>query len=811
MNLSRKQDVDPKGELKSSSVEGSTTPQLTQILHGYVEDKHAEEFTSLILHHVASNPVKILLCTWNHPWGIGDYVHNLDFAVHYEELVKSIPNIQINSLCFVPEEKIGLALELKKGKFDETASEVFNSKNTEFKPEIIEQHRHLIWTNDDKQGVTLDDKPGQALSSYMSESAGQYSSIINISRTFAEDAVLTNFYYSALQSNVYMQSINEYGRWSNTSSFLYDSVAMGVASQAGQVGIKFSENILELATKEKREVAQSIQDEKLKQIIIDTMEKKHSLGMAYLQDNESFGQFILTVAAATEVDCDVLVNNISLTEIDKHTKILKNLGFGIVECEGKTITIGEGEKTMRIKKFSNISQSDKEKMLAVSDFVGGSGDTSYSELLSSGKFPFFQSRPWKHCFFAGLLADIDKIPEQDLSILKQYIMLNLFSNINNRSYSQIQKECGMELKFSEMPGGDYQELAKFVQEHRKTILEQFQWYANYVYKNHNVKSAQNDVLVRSLIASVLNKGDKNEISLLLKVLPDWRMNNTNFVLFAILQKNTSLLQQLNANDPMRFAQLLMEKHLLAKTQPTGIEHLLKQNNIESLSLIDAKAGVASKLITHSFLNKVLSEASLEACELLFNKFEQGNGIKGKEALLNYLQSKDDKGNIPLHYAVKSGDLAKVKFILEKAGPDIQMMSVINENNETPQSIAKEMKNNDIIKLLCPDAELEMTSREQPSTTLFLLDQLSTGHRLLAIDSYDTESDDNQSFEMEIVETYDTSNDNMDSQQPLLEIATNEIESTSPLASPTNSSQSASPSKSEESSDHQVNSSRFKNK
>lgn len=596
--------------------------EMQTVLSRFVDARNAENkdkknlidkntFSTLLQEHLSrlqlnNRPHQILLHTYNLNDGIGDFRHNIDFSRYYKKVTGDSDSIKLHSLCFVTEEKMPLTKFFLEDELKKDDVYYFNPKTEKFNAEKAKKCDYVICT----YSPTLSGHPTVLAKSdpdflhYIQ----QHQTMMGVSQN-AGIEVLGN-------SECYQQFISEYS-YSNTSMSNYQTgndstynsaYTMGVGDSIPDVGIKFYDSIFipaqtvlndkaSFLLKQNHELQKRFlgNQSKIDQKSVTEYFNEHNVGFGYLQDEDSFIKFVLTaVASSNKPGVDLFTNSnffantaalISKKNSELQT-LLKKAGIGSIQFKLKsgeinTITISDEKnaKQLRLLDSTGIPEADKEKLLVLSDTVGGSGDSSYSETFSAcNNIPYFSK---KKDFFTRVVENITRGNfAPPLDILQNYMkFFSGESQTTNTKYFD------------------------FVLKNHDQILKEFQIFSKHLYQNYNVAHAQNNMLIQSLITSVLTNGSHNEIVRLLNAIPNWQLDQKNmydnFVLFAAKRK-PSLFRELFTVNSAQFTEQL-DRAILKN--PKIAEELF--SNPESIKLLNENASIA-KCVSRIVMNRCAS-------------------------------------------------------------------------------------------------------------------------------------------------------------------------------------------------------------
>lgn len=252
-------------EVKS---EAGLSCEIKKIMPPYVED--ADLFHSLIFSHlyrlsVLGEPFNMVLLSWNHPFGIGDFMHNRNFSRFYRTILQDAKDIHLQSFCFISSSKIKQVKLLLDYELDSKHVYFFNADAEIFDLERAKYSQYVIWLSkemdkEDMEKMELDNiiKPSEnphriKNKSILLEYLRIQKNMINVSREDLWEPTLRFMLENIDVKKGYLQSICELGVYamctirSKTEKVVFDAVSMGVNSEVKEIGMQFSKNLMDIA------------------------------------------------------------------------------------------------------------------------------------------------------------------------------------------------------------------------------------------------------------------------------------------------------------------------------------------------------------------------------------------------------------------------------------------------------------------------------------------------------------------------------------------------------------------------------------
>lgn len=449
-----------------------------------------------------------------------------------------------------------------------------------------------------------------------------------------------------------------------------------------------------------------------------------------MQSQKACERLVLSVIGSSEKPCatiffinltKIFVKSLKSTSSLPLLKLFEREGFGSIKITDESTEIiqisDDPRKTKQLclVNLSGISDKYKEMLIGISDVVGGSGDSSYSDVFSAGQLPFFEVRPWKMGFFAGMLADIQKNCPT-LTQLEEYIKIiirtiDIKTYIDNEYVNRGPEAPGV-LQEGEIT---HIQFLEFIKRNHQELVSQFREYRDYCCQHHNVIHEQHNILMRSLVASILSSGSDKEINQLLLSIPSWRMDPNNFLFFAAERNNQTVLMKLYRQNKKLFAELVNKKHPLASQsyaaadkkytmeilQRTPLDFMIINNDFKMIKLMLKDPILFQQSLT-VFMNLLANNpGKLEECVAIMPEIvsfrNQSNQTllhllalkqKGeysftlpeqiKESSWNY---PDCDGNTPLMIAVKHRNKKMMKILLPHEKNSLQRKSAMHALQE----------------------------------------------------------------------------------------------------------------------------------
>ncbi len=638
------------------------------------------DFSAFIINKINNykSPLKILTNSYNIGDGIGDYNNQLDFILWLDEIFVGLKNVIITSNTFfekthtgdMPKEKLALKIS----------------------PYYMHSKISLIEKVDDLKHLSFDSGKMFYIPETMFEHmllAPKASSIdffLNLATPIATYSP-SNILYEGLSQGCLVQSRTEYGIH---KSYRYSSAKISYERPMGvttyEAGIKFYPSIENLCKQTKTLeskvcLLEGIEFAGIKKIIENKDKAEfinsHEFSFGYLQEEKASIDFLLTMTAKNK---DKKKNSIFIVNLAYFKNInedieLKNYlradGFNkleMIDSEGNTNSISLTEKieknesrSITLINFAGMSNEDKHKIIALSDLVGGSGNTSFSEMISSGKFPFIHKILWVSDFCKAFVKKLSEYnltsPEltQDLlegkylhldedemsgkennivtlsendKLLYQYLTLSMYLV----SYkNKLHKQLGPELNGTNQRESLRNLLSR--EGNIEKIMEAWTRYCSYLKEQKNVYDDFLEMIISAIVLKEFELAGKEQIMELLDWFPSGILAGHSFLHMAI-EKNLAIETKTYLLN-FYFNNELQLTSKIGRVDFTPLELSAAYSDIELFKYILQTECFIDKSETKSSIDntfKILMSQENKNTQLLILLFNSKN-LKIKEALI----------------------------------------------------------------------------------------------------------------------------------------------------------------------------------
>ena len=545
-------------------------------------ESKSEEFSVFITEKLKNikSPLRILTNSYNIGDGIGDYNNQLDFNLWLAEIFNGANNVIISSTSFFEQPH-------KKG---DLAKEELAKKIT---PDNLHSKIVLIENDNQLRDLQLDSGKMFYIPQTVFENMPATGVVPNVEKidfflnlaTPMASQPPSYKLYQQMPQGCFIQSRTEYGEY-RVRHYRLDYMGkaayetpMGVRRY--ETGIKFYPLLEQLCQEtntleKKAELLKQIENPAIKKAVGERNTadfiNSHGLAFGYLQSKSSSMEFVLAMAAKFR---DMKEGAVFIINLDHFKEILQEKtflellrtnGFNQIElidsqANSQPIALKEGDtgKRLTLINFRGMSNDDKNKIIALSDAVGGSGNTSFSEMVSSGKFPFIQRISWvtNFCYsfvkelseytiddpeltydqmkgeydpsvqnVHGLKKNIMQLSEND-KLLCQYLLLNM----ELMSYDRLHNKYGLELK-----GKQHYELVMDLvskEGNFEKIMEAWSRYCSHLKDKKNAYDDLLEMVVSAIVMKEFELMSQEQIDELLTWFPSGMLGSISLLHMAI--------------------------------------------------------------------------------------------------------------------------------------------------------------------------------------------------------------------------------------------------------------------------------------
>ena len=430
-------------------------------------------------HYTIHQPLEILVIVENFSDGIGDFIHALDICNLLKEKFKTQQNVRIHGICFIDPDKLIVVRSI----YGEALSK---------HPIHFCKRKHF----DDYGGLIL-----------------RADVVINLSLKIETAKTIVKYLWHFTHPAMVF-SILEYGQTSTSTvttlnygkdCYYVRQISMGVLSH--QAGIKINKTLAEYSHAGKdASRLHKLQNKPLLNMMLhggktaSAYLSQTAIGCGYLQRKFKTHHFILmTVSVASSKSVDIFIDHQFVTDPAQSSlqlpasflKQLETLQIDQIELISNTgiiqhcvrLTDKIPVRLLRLIHFTGTTEEDKKIFLSLSECVACSGDTSFSEMVSSGQFPFFDFPVHKNLFLNQLRVDIKNRYPHAKELIAYFREIHAMG---------------------ETPGS-----LIFVQQHYAQILLQWQVYCRYLIANCNIQ-AYLDHLMNSIAIQMIRRNQEPE-------------------------------------------------------------------------------------------------------------------------------------------------------------------------------------------------------------------------------------------------------------------------------------------------------------
>lgn len=675
------------------------------------DESKANQVAKILGEAFASSRHSIITIAKNLDDGIGDYVSQVYFIEKLNTLFATYPNVNLKNISYISDKKQGIAKIIREGKIEENTVFVMgaNEKYSSDKTNILG-----IPNNKDEEAL-------------VSQVIGQADFVFNLAIGLVENEKelgirnTTSSIYDPSRNlklfpkgNAFIESWTQYSFQSKANSRLNDRFENNYISSVyngpiftehamgfheNQMGIRFIQSILDKIEKD-RSTLLSLLSFSLSNVIPleNTNNEKQSFALGYLQSLHATHGFVLmaTQTSPGQGDMNIVVNMDHFKDAEtksfdlisnklnlfaeKLTKCgITNLEFienGIVVKTAQLTKEPENQRTLRLIDFKGISNSDKEVLYGLAEMIGCSGDTSISEMMTSGLKKNKTALPFAQRYITSNSSCILSILEEVKAFAKRAgvqhtALCDYLQFLHEKNKLQVDDSYGRASRTMEF---DYKlEYGEIIENNREEITNSWHEFCKFNFHHRNEASHFNELLVTYTLHRLLLDNNLEQFKEVSTLLGKSALQHETFLHLAVKSNNLEAvkyivennLSDVNKTHPFNnFTPL----HLAVHQQNEKIVYFLIEQNI-NFKALDAQG--------KSALQIAVEKGNLNLTDILF----------GRD--LTFLEDSQGYFNNLLQIAVKNNHKNLIPLLITKG----------KVTNPKTVHMALEKKDIDIIKIL----------------------------------------------------------------------------------------------------------------
>lgn len=620
--------------------------------------------------YFAKDKINVLTVAHNASDGYGDFINQVDFGSWLIEAFEKYISFKVYGISILEAKKFDLSIKLMppnvraNGVLKITTDADYPHTNPLEGPQNVLCGFEV--TRGDQYFVSLDDE-------YIKELLSQADFVVNVARYFWVEETTIGKFLQEFDPRAYVISRGEYGPLGakdkdKYGKKIYYENCMGVLKE--QAGIKVYPELMELCLKtdseeKKYELLRSFENQALVNALLqeaksDSYFQTHGFAFGYIQDqfySILFTRLMIAKMNAKTAGVTIIAELSHFKDIETNAAFMAQLRenqFGKIvfinkNGEKKEIEVSNatGHKELTLVDFRGTSQSDKNKMIALSDMVAGSGNSSFSEMTSSMRFPFIQ--PIRHVihFYNAFIKQLETTQNEKAKELADYLKLLIQENLKEDEIQML--------------------IAMMMDEALLTFMHTvWQNYCSYLAQKHNAYEDFVEFTTAFVLMKFFQAIDEatpgtmeKEIALLLKFLPDGKIAGTTLLHLAI------------------------ERNL-----PSMVDILLKMQNVRAyldepcLYKNFTPLMVAARYQNYDYVDALLTyNANIDAQDsdglTVVHHAAQAGDVKLMKLIIAYSKEinflVDNIGKTPMHYAIDSKNQELIDFLLAVIRPSREEM------------------------------------------------------------------------------------------------------------------------------------------
>lgn len=484
----------------------------------------------------STTPITIITTSFNARDGIGDFVNQVDFTEWLWNILNAYENIQISSISILEQKKFALATRLMPEHARATPSVVV--RRTENFP---------LGHVSSRSETILCDYNIDLNHPFLREKLAQADCIINVARFFWVEPSLCTL-LSLIPRRCFTVSRGEYGPLgrkdgTNEAKIYYEN-CMGV--RATETGIKIYSALAQRCAatqtlERKAQLLRNFDNTLLTKSLLNGESavaylNNHGFAFGYIQDKVYaivFARLMIAKSADKQAGITLVVDLTHFSTLVQEERLLKQLiesGYSNVKTINNDGTVKSeitldsaiGNKTLTLVEFRGTSPHDKDYMIAMSDMVAGSGNSSFSEMISSRRFPFIQ--PIRHVmhFYIAFIDAIKAIDHPSAQALVAYLTLNIKLLLSEEDIATL---------MAMTQGRQYEE-----------IMDAWRSYCAFLERERNAYHDMVEIITTFIVSKLLELGNAKpdkllcDIDHLLAWFPEGKVGDTTLLHVAIEKK-----------------------------------------------------------------------------------------------------------------------------------------------------------------------------------------------------------------------------------------------------------------------------------
>lgn len=496
---------------------------------------------------ISEEPLKLTTTSFNGMDGIGDFISHLYFIEKFNRLFSNFTNIEIKHLCFLVRQQFELAQKMIASQLrNPNYASVSYQDSWHKAKDILNNKSNTLVLGEIKQAreVIQESKINRHLAELACNEINSSCLTLNFSLPFSFIRHLLNGFSYYVETDL-IQSWLEYGDQVSDYVFpgralLLEERCMGI--KQSELGLRMFDDIMDMVNTsitQRAALLQDIQDKKLLQKLLGSDNPGDSDFVDFLKNNAiSFAYFggwdnaplcariftLLSASIQPKGNVIIIINPRWVSELTKDEywkETLRKQGITKIEIGDETGNLiktdltdtADQGRTLRMLPLAGIEHTDKVKLISLASVHGASGDTSKSELMSSGcsgefeaALPFIQPIGFKSDFDNDILNTIKALDNNagkdlDYKPLIAYldIIINKMETLENDHDAVLQ-------------------LVDLVVNNKKSILSSWKNFCNYVATEKNIETNfQEQIILMSFMNMIKNREAKRYAELMVQL------------------------------------------------------------------------------------------------------------------------------------------------------------------------------------------------------------------------------------------------------------------------------------------------------
>lgn len=630
-----------------------------------VKEEQAKSFAIYMLQtlnnvnaHFADHKINILTMSHNASDGYGDFINQVDFGAWFIDFFSKYPTFKIYGISILEEKKFPVGIKLMPDNVKAKGVLQITSEQDYPKTNPLEGPQNILCgfsVEPGKQYIVPLNVP------FINQLLGEADFVFNAARYFWVEEATVGKFLRYFIPQAYVVSRGEYGplgekdKDSYQKKIYYEN-CMG--PQDEQSGIKIYPELMRLCIEAKTDsiksaVLETLENKNLLKSILSGDQpnhylKTHGFAFGYIQNKDYsvlFARLMIAKSQNKEAGVTIVSELSHFNDIEKNALFmeqLKNNQYGkiiFIKNDGKEEKVidvpnANGGKVLTLVEFRGTSQVDKNKMIALSDMVAGSGNSSFSEMISSLRFPFIQ--PIRHVihFYNAFINELKTTQKEKAEELANYFNLLIQPNLSEEDIRKLISIMSDEAKLTEM-SITWKNFCMYLAEKRNEYDDFLEFTSAFIILKNLEIANKTPNLVQAALDDFF------------KFFPDGKIADTT-LLHLVIERKLDVVFDFLLNVGKEF---LNSPCLYKKFTPLMVAACYKNYDYVKALLNKNVSLYEQDSDGLTVIHQAVKSGDMELVKLLYSKNE------------DLILLKDKNGKTPLDYAIESENKEMLEFLV----------------------------------------------------------------------------------------------------------------------------------------------------